>query len=174
MSPHAANPKLSRVAVLTNPGQPLHSVFMKNVQVAARTTGMKVLPVVASAPSQLESAFKSMAQERAGALIVLPDPFFLGQARRIAELAAKQRLLTMSGTREHVESGGLMSYGQNRAEDYYRAATYVDRILKGATPGELPVEQPTKLELVINLKTAKAVGLSVPQELLLRADTVIE
>ena len=115
-----------------------------------------------------------MKQERAGALIVLPDSFFISQARRIAELAAQHRLPTMFSTREAVESGGLMSYGQNIAEHYYRAATYVDKILKGAKPGELPVEQPTKLELVINLKTAKAIGLTIPQQLLLQADKVIE
>ena len=101
-----------------------------------------------------------MKQERAGALIVLPDAFFFAQARRIAELAAQHRLPTMFWTREPVESGGLMSYGQNIAEHYYRAATYVDKILKGAKPGDLPVEQPTKIELVINLKTAKAIGLT--------------
>ena len=115
-----------------------------------------------------------MKQERADALIVLGDPFFYAQARRIAELAAQQRLPTMFGMREAVESGGLMSYGQNIAEHYYRAATYIDKILRGAKPGDLPVEQPTKVELVINLKTAKAIGLTIPQELLLRADKVIE
>src|SRR6185295_7678825 len=102
------------------------------------------------------AALVLMKQQRAGALIVLPDAFFLAQARRIAELAAQQRLPTMFSIREPVESGGLMSYGQNRSEHYYRAATYVDKILKGVKPGDLPVEQSTKIELVINLKTAKA------------------
>jgi putative ABC transport system substrate-binding protein len=170
----AAVPRLSRVTLLVNPGQPLHSVFLKNIYAAAQKTGMKVSPVEASTASQLESAFGAMRQERAEALILLPDPFFLGQVRRIAELAAQQRLPTLFSTREAVEAGVLMSYGPNRAEDYYRAATYVDKILKGAKPGELPVEQPTKLELVINLKTAKAIGLTIPQELRLRADKVIE
>jgi len=135
---------------------------------------VKVSPVEASTESQIEAASVLMKQERAEALIVLPDGFFLAQARRIAELAAQQRLPTMFWTGGLVESGGLMSYGQNNAEHYYRAATYIDKILKGAKPGELPVEQPTKIELVINLKTAKAIGLTIPQELLLRADKVIE
>ena len=107
-------------------------------------------------------------------MIVLPDPFFASQARRIAGLAAQHRLPTMFWTRGPVESGALMSYGQNNAEHYYRAATYIDKILKGAKPGDLPVEQPTKIELVINLKTAKAIGLTIPQQLILQADKVIE
>jgi len=135
---------------------------------------VKISPAQAGTESQIEAAFGAMKQGRAGALIVLPDGFFFAQARRIAELAAQQRLPTMFWTREPVESGALMSYGQNAAEHYYRAATYVDKILKGAKPGDLPVEQPTKIELVINLKTAKAIGLNIPQELLFRADEVIE
>ena len=102
------------------------------------------------------------------------DTFFLTQARRIAELAAKIRLPTMFSNRELVEAGGLMSYGQNRVEQFRHAATYVDKILKGAKPRDLPVEQPTKIELVVNLKTAKAIGLKIPQELLFRADKMIE
>ena len=139
-----------------------------------KTNSVKISPAQASTESQIEAAFGAMTRERAGALIVLPDPFFFAQARRIAELAAQHRLPTMFSTREPVESGGLMSYGQNIAEHYYRAATYVDKILKGAKPGDLPVEQPTKIELVINLKTAKAIGLTIPQDLLFRADKVIE
>ena len=169
-----AVPKLSRVTVLVNPSNPVHPEFLKSIQAAAKTNSVKISPVQASTASQIEAAFGAMKQERAGALIVLPDSFFLAQARRIAELAAQHRLPTMFWTREPVESGGLMSYGQNIAEHYYRAATYVDKILKGAKPGDLPVEQPTKFELVINLKTAKALGLTIPQELLLRADRVIE
>ena len=170
----AAVPKLSRVTVLVNPANPIHSDSLKRVQATEKTNSVKISPVEASTASQIEAAFSAMKQERAGALILLPDPFFLAQARRIAELAAQQRLPTMFWTRDAVDSGGLMSYGQNSAEHYYRAATYIDKILKGAKPGELPVEQPTKIELVINLKTAKAIGLTIPQELLLRADKVIE
>ena len=170
----AAVPKLSRVTVLVNPDHSIHPEFLKRIQATEKTNSVTISPVEASTASQIEPAFSAMKQERAGALIVLPDPFFSAQARRIAELAAQQRLPTMFSTREPVESGGLMSYGRNSAEQYYRAATYVDKILKGAKPGELPVEQPTKIELVINLKTAKAIGLTIPQELLLRADKVIE
>ena len=115
-----------------------------------------------------------MTRERAGALIVLGDPFFRAHARQIAELAAKNRLPTMFGPPEFVEAGGLMSYGQNPAEQFRRAATYVDMILKGAKPADLPVEQPTKLELVINLRTAKALKIEIPRELALRVDRVIE
>jgi len=170
----AAVPKLSRVTVLVNPDHSIHPEFLKRIQATEKTNSVTISPVEASTASQIEPAFSAMKQERAGALILLPDPFFLAQARRIAELAAQQRLPTMFWTRDAVESGGLMSYGQNSAEHYYRAATYIDKILKGAKPGELPVEQPTKIELVINLKTAKAIGLAIPQELLLRADKVIE
>ena len=169
----AAVPKLSRVAVLVNPTNPSHADFLKSVQATERTIRVKTLPVHASIESQIEAAFGSMKQERAEALIVLPDSFFQAQARRIAELATHQRLPTMFSTRQAVESGGLMSYGQNDVEHYYRAATYVDKILKGAKPGDLPVEQPTKFELVINMKTAKALGLTM-QDLLFRADKVIE
>src|SRR5437016_2905554 len=170
----AAVPKLSRVTVLVNPDHSIHPEFLKRIQATEKTNSVTISPVEASTASQIEPAFSAMKQERAGALILLPDPFFLAQARRIAELAAQQRLPTMFWTRDAVESGGLMSYGQNSAEHYYRAATYIDKILKGAKPGELPVEQPTKIELVINLKTAKAIGLTIPQQLILQADKVIE
>jgi putative ABC transport system substrate-binding protein len=169
-----AIPKLSRVAVLMNPGHPRHPDYLKNIQAAAQTTGVTVLPVQAGTPSQIGAAFGVTKRDRAGALIVLGDGLFFSEARRIAELAVQQRLPTMFSTREPVESGGLMSYGPNLAEQFYRAATYVDKILKGAKPADLPVEQPTTIELVINLKTAKAIGLAIPQELLLRADRVIE
>src|SRR5439155_22331791 len=164
----AAVPKLSRVTVLVNPANPIHSDFLKRVQATAKTNGVTISPVEVSTASQIEAAFGAMTRERTGALIVLGDTFFSSQARRIAELAAQQRLPTMFWTGGLVESGGLISYGQNNAEHYYRAATYIDKILKGAKPGDLPVEQATKIELVINLKTAKAIGLTIPQELLLR------
>ncbi len=169
-----AVPKLSRVAVLVNPTHPVHPSLLKNIQGSAQTSGVKVWPLEASIAAQIEGVFDATKRERAGALIVLPDAIFFAQARRLAGLAAQQRLPTMFWTREPVEAGGLMSYGQNVAEHYYRAATYVDKILKGAKPADLPVEQPTKIELVINLKTAKAIGLTIPQDLLFRADKVIE
>ena len=170
----AAVPKLSRISVLTNPGNPNHPDLVKRIQATDKTNTVRISAVQADSESQIEAAFASMKQERAGALIVLGDAFFFAQARRLAELAAQQRLPTMFWTRDPVEAGGLLSYGQNIAEHYYRAATYVDKILKGAKPGDLPVEQATKIELVINLRTAKAIGLTIPQELLLRADKVIE
>ena len=171
---HVAVPKLSRVAVLVNPDHPHHPSFLRNVQSGANTAGVTVTPLQARTANQIDVAFGAMARERAGALIVLPDPFFRAQARRIAEFAVKDRLPTMFWTRELVEAGGLMSYGQNTVEHFRRAATYVDKILKGAKPGDLPVEQPTKIELVINRRTAKALGLTIPQELLLRATEIIE
>lgn len=169
-----AVPKLSRVAVLVNPGHPNHLDFLKNIQAAGKTTGVNVSPFQTSIATHIETAFAAMKQERADALVVLPDGFFFAQARRIAQLAVQHRLPTMFSSREAVESGGLMSYGQNTAEHFYRAATYIDKILKGAKPGDLPVEQATKIELVVNRKTAKAIGMNIPQELLLRADKVAE
>ena len=170
----AAVPKLSRVTVLVNPTNPIHPDYFKRVQATEKTNTVTISPIQASTASQIEAAFGAMKQERAEALIVLGDPFFSSQAPRIAELAAQHGLPTMFWSRGLVESGGLMSYGQNNAEHYYRAATYIDKILKGAKPGDLPVEQAMKFELVINLKTAKAIGLTIPQQLLLRADKVIE
>jgi putative ABC transport system substrate-binding protein len=168
-----AIPKLSHVAVLVNPSNPTHPNYWKNIQAAAKTIEVNLSPIQAGTASQIEAAFGPIQRERAGALIVLPDPVFLTQAPRITQLAMKNRLPTMFSTRETAEAGGLMSYGQN-PEHVRRAATYVDKILKGAKPADLPVEQPTKFELVINRKTAKAIGLTIPQELLLRADRVIE
>ena len=169
-----AVPKLSRVVVLVNPGHPNHPDMLKNIQATAKTTGVNVSPIEASTASQIEAAVRAMTRERAGALIVLPDSLFFTQARQIAELAMKNRLPTMVSNRDLVEAGGLMSYAQNPAEQFRRAATFVDKILKGAKPGDLPVEQPTKFELIVNLKTAKAIGLTISQDLLFRADTVIE
>ena len=169
----AAAPKISRVAVLVNPANQIHPVFLKSIQATEKTNNVTISPIEASTAGQVEAAFGTMTRERAGALIVLADPFFASQGNRIAELAVQQRLPTMFWTRGLAESGGLMSYGQRNAEHYYRAATYVDKLLKGAKPGDLPVEQATKIELVINMKTAKALGLTM-QDLLFRADKVIE
>jgi ABC-type uncharacterized transport system substrate-binding protein len=167
-------PKLSRVAVLVNPANPAHAMVLKSVQSAAQRTSAKILPVEARTAPEIEKAFSAMAREKAGAVIVARDGFFIQQVRQIAELAAKNRLPSISGYRNYAEAGGLMSYGQNPAESFRRAATYVDKILKGAKPGDLPVEQPTKFELLINRKTAKALGLTIPQSLLISADRVIE
>ena len=167
-------PRLSRVAVLANPGNSSHPAILKSLQTAAQQVGIKVLPMDARTPEEIERGFAMMKRERAEAVIVAADGFFVGQRRRIAELAAKNRTPSMYAFREHVGAGGLMSYGQNLTEHYRSAATYVDKILKGAKPGDLPFEQPTRIHLAINRKTAKALGLKIPQELLLRADEVIE
>jgi putative ABC transport system substrate-binding protein len=169
----AAVPKLSRVAVLVNPANQGHVAFLKSIQDTEKANRVKTSPIQASNPSQIEAAFAAVKQARAGALIVLPDSFFQEQSRRIVEFAAQQHLPTMFSTSQTVESGALMSYGQNDLEHYYRAATFVDKIVKGAKPGNLPVEQPMKFELAINMKTAKSLGLNM-RDLLFRADKVIQ
>ena len=167
-----AIPSLSTVAVLINPGHPGHAVYLRNIQTAAREA-VRVFPLRAQSAGQIESAFGVIKQGRAQALIVPGDGLFFSQARRIAELAVQQNLPTLFSTREPVQVGGLMSYGPNLAEQFYRAASYVGKILRGAHPGDLSVEQPTKFELVINLKTAKAIGLTLRRELLRRADVLM-
>jgi putative ABC transport system substrate-binding protein len=167
-------PKLSRVAVLLNPTNSAHATISKIVQAAAHRASVKILSVEARSPQEIENAFFMMSRENAEAVIVAADSFFTQQRRQIAELAAKNRLPTISEYREYAEAGGLMSYGSNRPEQFRRAATYVDKILKGAKAADLPVEQPTKFELIINRKTAKALGLTIPQSLLISADKVIE
>jgi len=167
-------PKPSRVAVLVNPANPGHAALLESVQAEAQKAGIKVLAVNAQSPQEIESGFSMMARENAGAVIVALDAFFNQHTRRIAELTGKHRLPSIAGWPQYAEADGLMSYGHNLTESFRRAATYVDKILKGAKPGDLPVEQPTKFELVINMNTAKALGLKVPQSILLRADRVIE
>ncbi len=169
-----AVPKLARVAVLINPLNPSDSLILEQISGAAYSTAVKVFAVEASTAKQLEAGFGAATRSRAQALIVAADSYFDVQREQIAELAIKNRLPTIFSNREVTEAGGLMSYGQDLTEHYRRAATYVHKILNGAKPGDLPVEQPTVLELVINRKTAKALGLAVPQELSLRADKVIE
>ena len=167
-------PKLSRVAVLTNPANSTAATILRSVQTAAQRTGVIVLPIEARNPQQIEGAFLLMTREKAEALIMAPDALFAQQDRQIAELASKHRLPSIDGLREFAEVGGLMSYGTNRAENFTRAATYVDKIFKGAKPADLPVEQPTRFEFIVNGKTAKQLGLTIPNELLLQADKVIE
>jgi putative ABC transport system substrate-binding protein len=168
--------KLSRVAVLSNPANPGSAPQLRQAEVVARALGMRLQPLGAHSPSEIDSAFAAMTRERAGALLVLLDPTLAArlQRARIAELAARSRLPAMYALRLHVDAGGLMAYGADIFDLYRRCAIYVDKILKGAKPGDLPVEQPTKFELVINLKTAKALGLTIPPSLLQRADQVIE
>jgi putative tryptophan/tyrosine transport system substrate-binding protein len=167
-------PKLSRVAVLTNPANSTSANILMSIQAAARRSGVMVLPIEAHNPQEIESAFLLMTREKVGALIIVSDALFAQQSRQIAELATNHRLPSIDGLREFAEVGGLMSYGTNRAEHYTRAATYVDKIFKGAKPADLPVEQATRFEFIVNGKTAKLLGLTIPNELLLHADKVIE
>jgi len=167
-------PKLTRVAVMVNPVNGSNATILKNIQVAAQRTAVKILPVEIERSQNIEKAFSLMIKDKVGAVIVASDGLFFQQASQIAKLAAKNRLPTISWVREYVEAGGLMSYGANITDLYWRSATYVDKIFKGAEPGDLPVEQPTKFELVINGKTAKALGLNIPQSLLVMTDKVIE
>jgi putative ABC transport system substrate-binding protein len=169
-----AVPKVRRLAILSNPANPAHALATSNVKAAAESLGVQLQLLEAREPSQLDGAFDVMAKERADALLVVADGMFILQRKRLADLAAKNRLPSMHTVRENVEAGGLMSYGPSTVATFRRAAFFVDKILKGAKPGDLPVEQPTKFELVINLKTAKALGLTIPQSLLLRADDIIE
>ena len=166
-------PKLSRVAILVNPGNSAHAPIVKTVQTAALKTDVKILPFEARTPREIENGFSMVTQQNAEAVVVALDAFLVQQGRQIAELATKYRMPSMFPVREHVEVGGLISYGPNLSDNYRRAATYVDKILKGAKAADLPIEQPTKFELVINMRTAKALGLTIPQSLLLRADEVI-
>jgi putative tryptophan/tyrosine transport system substrate-binding protein len=167
-------PKVSRVALLWNPDNPGSAPQLRQAEAAARALGVRLQPLEARDPQEIDSAFAAMTRERAGALVILADSIFLNQRRQIAELAAKRRLPAVFGNGEHAEAGGLMAYSANLLDLERRAATYVDKILKGAKPADLPVEQPSKFELVINLKTAKALGLTIPQSLLGRADEVIQ
>ena len=166
----------SRVAVLWNPARHYASVELnlQQVSAAARVLGVQLQVLEARGSDQFEPAFVGMARGRADALLTVTDSMFWLHRRRLAELEAKYRLPTMHGVREHVEAGSLMAYGPVQADLFRRAAIYIDKILKGAKPADLPVEQPTKFELVINLKTAKALGLTIPQSFLLRADEVIQ
>ena len=167
-------PRLSRIAVLLNPVNPSLRTFLKSVQSAAQGGSIKVLPVEARTTQEIENAFPVMMQAKADAVIVATDALLIQHYRKIADLATKNRLPSSSAIHEYVEAGGLISYGPNLAEQFRRAATYVDKIFKGAQPSDLPVQQITTFELFINGSTAKALSLTVPQSLLLRADRVIE
>jgi putative ABC transport system substrate-binding protein len=147
--------------------------MLKTAEVAARALGVRLQFVEARGPEDFDRAFSDMTRARAGALNVLPSNMFTNERRRLVDLAAKNRLPAVYPWREGVDAGGLMAYGANFADLYRRAATYVDKILKGTKPADLPVEQPTKFEFVINLKTANALGLTIPQSILVRADEII-
>jgi putative ABC transport system substrate-binding protein len=168
-------PKTSHVAVLLNPANPTNPLQLKETQAAAPALGVTLLILEIKGAEDFDRAFATMRQERVGALLVFSDPMFGFHQKRIAELAEKSRLPAMCGNRYYAEAGSLMSYGTANPDDQYRrAAIYVDRILKGANPGELPIERPAKLELVINLKTAKQIGLTIPPSVLAQADKVIK
>lgn len=169
-----AVPKLARVAVLWNPSVSTGAEMLKNIQTAAQRVGVEIHPAQVRTPAEIEAAFADISRSRPEAVMVVSDAFLLLQRRQIADLALKHRIPSIFAFRESVEAGGLMSYGTDIANRYRRSAIYVDKILKGAKPGDLPVEQPTNFELVINRNTAKALGLTLPAELLVRADKVIE
>jgi putative ABC transport system substrate-binding protein len=169
-----AVPKVRRVAILSNPANPSHALAISNVKTAARSLGVELKLLEARGPNEFDGAFGAMAKERVGALLVVADSMFILHRARLADLAATNRVPSMHGVRTNVEAGGLISYGPSSEAAWRRAAVFVDKIFKGATPADLPVEQPSTFELVINLKTAKALGLTIPPSLLARADHVIE
>jgi len=167
-------PKASRVAILYNVLNRAMEARLAQGQMAAKTLGVQIQALRVHGPDEFDEAFAAMARERAGALVMVVDPFTLFHRQRLAELVAKHRLPTISEGREFVEVGGLMSYGPSLRANFRRAAALVDKIFKGAKPADLPVEQPTRFELVINMKTAKALGLTIPPSVLIRADQVIQ
>jgi putative ABC transport system substrate-binding protein len=168
-------PQSMRVAVLANPASPTYESAMHNLTVAAGALELQLHVVELRSPDELDTAFAAMTRAGADALLVAADPLLINSvlSGRVADLAAKSRLPAMYSWRVYVDDGGLMSYGPSFADVHRRAATYVDKILKGAKPADLPVEQPTKFELVINLKAAKALGLTIPPMVLFQADEVI-
>jgi len=167
-------PRLTRLAVLRNPANPVSVPELRETQAAGRALGVEIQSLEVGDPDGFAGAFSAMTRERAGALVVLSDAMFVGRHVQIVDHAAKSRLPAIYWTREFAEAGGLMSYGPNQVDMYRRAAVFVDKILKGAKPADLPVEQPTRFELVINMKTAKALGLTFPPSILVRADQVIQ
>jgi len=167
-------PNLSRIAILTNPGSATRAAVLKTVEQAARGKGAIVIPVDIRNADELDRGFAAIRRERGQAVLIAADSFLLSQTERIARLAAASMLPSSANWPEYARAGGLFSYGPDLKDGYRRAATYVDKILKGAKPADLPIEQPTKFELIINLKTAKALGLEIPSNLLFTADEVIE
>jgi putative tryptophan/tyrosine transport system substrate-binding protein len=164
----------SRIAVLSNPTSRTNPLQLKQVQVAAPALAVRIQPLEVSKSEDFEAAFGAMVRERADAFMVLPDPVLNAQRATVVSLAAKHRLPGIYDRRAYADAGGLMTYGPNFPDLLRRAAVYVDKILKGAKPGDLPVEQPTKFELIINLKTAKQIGLTIPPNVLARADRVLK
>lgn len=169
-----AVPGLTRVAVVWDPATPSHAPGLKAIEAAGPVLGLRIVPVAVRSASEYEGAFAAMGRERADGVLVLSTPLYISGAQRLAELALTHRLPSLFGPKEAVQAGGLMSYSPDRTDLWRRGASYVDRILKGAKPGDLPVEQPAKFELVINVKTAKALGLRISPSVLARADQIIE
>ena len=169
-----AVPGLARIAVIFDPATPSHGPTLKAVEAAGPLLGLQVQPVAVRSATEFDSAFLAIVQGRADAVLVLTTPLFVAGAQPLAELALTHKLPSVFTPRENVEAGGLMSYSPNRVDYYRRGAIYVDKILKGANPADLPVQQPTRFQLVLNLKTAKALGLTIPESFLSRVDEVIE
>ena len=169
-----AAPTITRLSVLWNPANLSNQALRKEVEDAAKTSGLQLQLIAVREPADLDGAFSAMTRERADGLLVFGDAMFFVQRTRLVALAAKHRLPAMYNRVEYVRAGGLMAYAANDIEQERRAAVYIDKILKGANPADLPVEQPTRFDLIINLKTAKALGLTIPPSLLMRADQVIE
>lgn len=169
-----AVPGLARIAVIFDSATPSHGPILKAVEAAGPLLGLQVQPVAVRSATEFDSAFLAIVQGRADAVLVLTTPLFVAGAQPLAELALAHKLPSVFTPRENVEAGGLMSYSPNRADYYRRGAIYVDKILKGANPADLPVQQPTRFQLVVNLKTAKALGLTMPESFLSRVDEVIE
>jgi len=167
-------PKISRVALLGNPGNPTYAPLLRHAQDAARALVVRLQPLEARGPSEIDSAFATITTERAGAVIILSDTMLFDHRKRIVDHAVRRRLPTVFGVSEVADAGGLLTYGPSVSNGFRRAATYVDKILKGARAADLPVEQPTMFELVLNLGAAKALGLTIPQAMLQRADRVIQ
>jgi putative ABC transport system substrate-binding protein len=169
-----AVPKVARVGVLVTPTSTTYRAILESIRAGAQNTSVRLLIAEARTPQEIETAFAMMAEEGTEAVIVGAAPLFALHRLQLAQAAIKFKMPSIFGNRAYVEAGGLMSYGYKLTENYLRAASYVDKILKGAKPGDLPVEQPTTFELVINIQTARALGLTIPQSLLLRADDVIQ
>jgi putative ABC transport system substrate-binding protein len=167
-------PKITRLAILWNPANPSNQASLKETEEAAKTSGVTLQALAVREPADLDGAFSAMTRERADALLLFGDPLFFVQRAQIVELAAKHRVATMYNRAEYVKAGGLLAYATDDIEQERRAAVYVDKILRGTKPGDLPVERPTKFELVVNLKTAKALGIKLPATILASATEVIE
>src|SRR5262249_31907674 len=171
---HELVPNAALIAVLTNPKLPESARIPTDAHEAARILRQQLLVLNASTPSEIDDAFATMRQRRAGGLFIGGDPFFPSRRQQIVALAARDAIPAMYTNREFVDEGGLISYGNDTADGYRRAGVYVGRILNGASPSDLPIDQATKFELVVNVKTAKAIGLTIPESFLARADEVIE